>query len=53
MLIPIKLPVKVIPKDIVDLPIIPLKEELNATESITPVIGSNPVKEAIVQTSSV
>jgi hypothetical protein len=38
----IKPPVKDTPKD-----------ESKATESITPVIGSNPVKEAIVQTSSV
>ena len=29
------------------------KDEPKATESITPTIGSNPVKEAIVQTSSV
>jgi hypothetical protein len=47
---PIKPPVK-------DTPTSPVKEtpkdEPKATESITPIIGSNPVKEAIVQTSSV
>jgi hypothetical protein len=53
--IPLKPPVKDTPKDTVDLPVIttsPL-DAPKATESITPTIGSNPVKEAIVQTSSV
>jgi uncharacterized repeat protein (TIGR01451 family) len=52
-----KTPTPIIKPPVKDTPVTPVKDipkdEPKATESITPTIGSNPVKEAIVQTSSV
>jgi hypothetical protein len=59
VIVPVPTPIKPTPTKppVKDTPVIPVKDipkvGPKATESITPTIGSNPVKEAIVQTSSI